>query len=204
MPKREGEEMVFINDEEFIRGTCPMTKKDIRILTISKLNLEETSNVLDIGSGTGSVTVQCAKIANKGMVYAVEKDDEAFNITNSNVEKFECNNVKVSKCEAKEYLENLLEESENKATFDSIFIGGSGGNLEELIFLSDKLLKTKGTLVMNFITLDNAYKGIEFIKTLNYSVDISLVNISNNRGETYMMIAKNPIFIIECRRKEVK
>ena len=57
---------------------------------------------------------------------------------------------------------------------------------------------------MNFITLDNAYKGIEFIKTLNYSVDISLVNISNNRGETYMMIAKNPIFIIECRRKEVK
>lgn len=204
MPKREGEEMVFINDEEFIRGTCPMTKKDIRILTISKLNLEETSNVLDIGSGTGSVTVQCAKIANKGMVYAVEKDDEAFNVTNSNVEKFECNNVKVSKCEAKKYLENLLEESENKATFDSIFIGGSGGNLEELIFLSDKLLKTKGTLVMNFITLDNAYKGIEFIKTLNYSVDISLVNISNNRGETYMMIAKNPIFIIECRRKEVK
>ncbi len=196
--------MVFINDEEFIRGTCPMTKKDIRILTISKLNLEETSNVLDIGSGTGSVTVQCAKIANKGMVYAVEKDDEAFNVTNSNVEKFECNNVKISKGEAKEYLEKLLKESENKATFDSIFIGGSGGDLEELISLSDKLLKTKGTLVMNFITLNNAYKGIEFIKTLNYSVDISLVNISNNRGETYMMIAKNPIFIIECRRKEVK
>ena len=196
--------MVFINDEEFIRGTCPMTKKDIRLLTISTLNLEEESNVLDIGSGTGSVTVQCAKIASKGMVYAVERDDEAFNITNSNVKKFKCNNVKVSKCEAKEYLENLLIESNNKSKFDSIFIGGSGGDLEELISLSDKLLNNKGTLVMNFITLNNAYKGIDFIKTLGYSVDISLVNISNNRGETYMMIANNPIFIIECRRRETK
>ncbi|MGL5352689.1 MAG: precorrin-6Y C5,15-methyltransferase (decarboxylating) subunit CbiT, partial [Clostridium sp.] len=65
--------MVFINDNEFIRGKCPMTKKDIRILTISKMNLEEDSKVLDIGSGTGSITIQCAKIASKGMVYAVER-----------------------------------------------------------------------------------------------------------------------------------
>lgn len=196
--------MVFINDDEFIRGKCPMTKKDIRLLTISKLNLEETSNVLDIGSGTGSITVQCAKISTKGMVYAVEKNDEAFYVTNENVKKFACKNVQVSKCEAKEYLENLLIENNNKAKFDSIFIGGSGGDLEILIALSDKLLKPEGTLVMNFITLNNACKAIEFIKTINYSVDISLVNISNNRYETYMMIANNPIFIIECRRKGVK
>lgn len=196
--------MVFINDDEFIRGKCPMTKRDIRLLTISKLNLEETSNVLDIGSGTGSITVQCAKILTKGMVYAVERDDEAFNITNENIKKFECNNVKVAKGEAKEYLENLLIENNNEAKFDSIFIGGSGGDLEELITLSNKLLKPEGTLVMNFITLNNACKGIEFIKTIDYSADISLVNISNNRCETYMMIANNPIFIIECRRKGVK
>lgn len=196
--------MVFINDDEFIRGKCPMTKKDIRLLTISKLNLKETSNILDIGSGTGSITVQCAKISPKGMVYAVERDDEAFYITNENIKKFGCNNVKIFKGEAKECLENLLIENSNEAKFDSIFIGGSGGDLEELIVLSDKLLKPKGTLVMNFITLNNAYKGIDFIKTINYSADISLVNISNNRGETYMMIANNPIFIIECRRKGVK
>lgn len=196
--------MVFINDDEFIRGKCPMTKKDIRLLTISKLNLEETSNVLDIGSGTGSITVQCAKMVTKGMVYAVERDDEAFHITNKNIEKFGCNNVKISKSDGKKYLKNLLIENNNEAKFDSIFIGGSGGDLEEIISLSDKLLKPEGTLVMNFITLNNACKGIDFIKTIDYSADISLVNISNNRGETYMMIANNPIFIIECRRKGVK
>lgn len=196
--------MIFINDEEFIRGKCPMTKKDIRLLTISKLNLEESSNVLDIGSGTGSITVQCSKIANKGMVYAIEKEDEAFNITSKNIEKFQCENVKIFKGEAKKHLEDLLIENNNEAKFDSIFIGGSGGDLEELIDLSNKLLKPKGTLVMNFITLNNAYKGIEFIKNLDYKAYISLVNISNNREGTYMMIANNPIFIIECRRGEIK
>ena len=194
--------MIFINDEDFIRGKCPMTKKDIRIFTISKLNLNEKSNVLDIGSGTGSITIQCAKIANKGMVYAIEKDDEAFSITTKNIEKFECKNIKTFKGEAKKHLEDLLIESNNEAKFDSIFIGGSGGDLEELIYLSNKLLKSKGTLVMNFITLNNAYKGIEFINNLDYKVDISLVNISNNRKGTYMMIANNPIFIIECRKGE--
>lgn len=214
--------MEFINDEEFIRGKCPMTKKDIRILTISKMNLKEDSKVLDIGSGTGSITIQCAKIAKKGLVYAVERDEEAFNITNENIKKFKCQNIKSSKGEAKEYLENLVEKikdneieiqsinesncniiENDNCKFDSIFIGGSGGDLEEIISLSDRLLKNKGTVVMNFITLNNAYKAIEFIKTKNYRVDISLVNISNNRGDTFMMIANNPIFIIECRRKGV-
>lgn len=53
---------------------------------------------------------------------------------------------------------------------------------------------------MNFITLDNAYKAIETVKKLNYAVDISQVNISKNRGQSYMMIANNPIYIVQCVR----
>ena len=51
--------MKFIKDEEFIRGNCPMTKEDIRINSISKLDLEKDFNLLDIGSGTGSISIQC-------------------------------------------------------------------------------------------------------------------------------------------------
>lgn len=192
--------MEFINDDEFIRGKCPMTKKDIRLLTISKLNLSEESNFLDIGSGSGSITVQCSKIISKGMVYAVERDEEAFNITKQNIKKFKCNNVKLFKGEAKDYLESIIVKNSDLVKFDSIFIGGSGGDLEEIILLSNNILKPGGKLVMNFITLNNAYKAIEFVKTLHYKVDISLVNISNNKEGTYMMIANNPIFIIECRK----
>ena len=46
--------MILIKDDEFIRGNCPMTKEDIRALSIWKMNLKENSTVLDVGSGTGT------------------------------------------------------------------------------------------------------------------------------------------------------
>ena len=70
--------MKFIKDEEFIRGKCPMTKEEIRMLSIGKMNISEDSLVLDVGCGTGSITVQAALIAKKGKVIAIEKEDEAF------------------------------------------------------------------------------------------------------------------------------
>jgi len=189
--------MVIIKDEEFIRGNCPMTKEDIRILSIVKMNLNENSLVLDVGSGTGSITVQAAKIAKNGKVLAIEKEDEAFEVTESNVRKFECDNVKIIKKEASKVLDKLISQD---LKFDSVFIGGSSGSLEEILLKINSILNKKGTIVMNFITLDNACKAIEIIKTLNYKFEVSLINISKNRGNTLMMIANNPIYIIQCIR----
>lgn len=186
---------MFIKDDEFIRGKCPMTKEDIRILTIGKMNLNEDSFVLDVGSGTGSITVQAAKIAHKGKVLAIEKEDEAFEVTQKNIEKFGCDNVKVIKNNASLVLEGLVSQN---VKLDSIFIGGSSGELEDIIKKCDELLKSKGTLVLNFITLDNAYKAIEVLRTLDYQMDISLLQVSKNRGKSLMMIANNPIYIIQC------
>ena len=189
--------MILIKDSEFIRGNCPMTKEDIRALSIWKMNLKEGAIVLDIGSGTGTITVQASKIARKGIIYAIEKDNEAIITTKKNLKKFKCNNVVLDKGEALDILKRYKDENKR---FDSIFIGGSGGNLEEIISISNDLLQSEGTIVMNFITLDNAYKAIETIKKLNYQVDISQVNISKNRGQSYMMIANNPIYIVQCVR----
>lgn len=189
--------MIFIKDEEFIRGKCPMTKEEIRMLSISKMNLEADSIVLDVGSGTGSITVQSAVICRKGKVYSIEKEEEAYNITQSNIEKFKCSNVEVLKNDADTALAQL--ENEN-VKFDSIFIGGSSGQLKEIIDRCDRMLKSKGTIVMNFITLDNAYKAIEILKELQYKVDVSLINVSKNRCNTLMMIALNPIYIIQCSK----
>ncbi|MGN2336657.1 precorrin-6Y C5,15-methyltransferase (decarboxylating) subunit CbiT [Clostridium cagae] len=191
--------MIFIKDDEFIRGKCPMTKEEIRVISISKMNLKEDSFVLDIGCGTGSITVQASKIAKKGKVLAIEKEEEAYNITKNNVEKFECNNVMVLNKKATNALYALYDE---EVEFESIFIGGSSGELEEIIKICDNILSSDGTIVMNFITLDNAYKAIEAMKKLNYKVDVSMVNISKNRGDTLMMISLNPIYIIQCRRGE--
>ncbi|WP_297427456.1 precorrin-6Y C5,15-methyltransferase (decarboxylating) subunit CbiT [Clostridium sp.] len=190
--------MVFIKDEEFIRGQCPMTKEEIRILSIAKMKINENSLVLDVGSGTGSITVQAAKIAEKGKVLSIEKDPEAYEVTKSNLDKFQCENVKIINSEAGQVLDKLISDD---VKFNSIFIGGSGGHLEELLLKANAVLHKNGTMVMNFITLDNAFRAIEVVKNLNYKYEISLINISKNRENTLMMIANNPIYIIQCTRK---
>lgn len=189
--------MAFIKDKEFIRGKCPMTKEDVRILSIGKMNIKDDSLVLDVGSGTGSITVQCAEIAKNGKVLAIERDEEAYSVTRSNVEKFNCNNVKIIKEEASKVIDALIHEG---VEFDSIFIGGNGGHLEEILLKANAVLKKNGTIVMNFITLDNAYRAVTVIKNLGYKFEILLVNISKNRENTLMMIANNPIYIIQCLR----
>ena len=189
--------MILIKDDEFIRGNCPMTKEDIRALSIWKMNLKENSTVLDVGSGTGTITVQASKISSNGVVYSIERDEDAISTTKINLDKFDCTNVILDEGDAVEILEKYIKEDKR---FDSIFVGGSGGSLEKIIEMCSELLIQEGTIVMNFLTLYNAYKGIEVMKKLNYIVDISQVNISKNRGQSYMMIANNPIYIVQCIR----
>ena len=194
--------MKFIKDSEFIRGKCPMTKEDIRILTISKLDLDKDSNFLDIGSGTGSITIQASKFIEEGAVFSIERDEEAIRVTKENLKKFNCNNVTLLEGDAIEHMESLSKEikKEKISKFDSIFIGGSGGGLEKIINISDEILKEHGVLVLNFITLNNAYNAIEFLK--KYKTEISLVNLSQNRENTYMMISNYPIFIVKAFKEE--
>lgn len=72
----------------------------------------------------------------------------------------------------------------------------------KIINISDEILKEDGVLVLNFITLNNSYNAIEFLKKLEYKTEISLVNISKNRENTYMMISNNPIFIVKAFKEE--
>lgn len=66
--------MIYIKDEEFIRGDCPMTKEEVRILSIAKLEIEEDDTLLDIGAGTGSISIQMSKCTPKGKVIAIERE----------------------------------------------------------------------------------------------------------------------------------
>ncbi|NFK77403.1 precorrin-6Y C5,15-methyltransferase (decarboxylating) subunit CbiT [Clostridium botulinum] len=186
--------MRYIRDEEFIRGNCPMTKEDIRILSISKMNLEENSKVLDVGAGTGSVSIQAATICKKGRVFAIEKDEEALDIIKKNKEKFNCENLKIVEGKALEVEQSI------KESFNSIFIGGSGGNLEEIISRYGNKLLDQGTMVLNFITINNLNAALETLKKLNYKTECIQVAISKAKGKSNMLIANNPIFIITAAK----
>jgi len=184
-------ELHFIKDDELIRGNCPMTKEEIRILSIAKLNLREDSYVLDVGAGTGSISVQAAKFCPLGKVVAIEKDEDAVDTIKKNVTKFKLNNLELIEGEAMEVINNI------NYSFDSIFIGGSGGNIEDIIKEYGKKLMPGGKLILNFITINNLYKAMDALKKLGYKVSCTQVSISKTKGESYMLFGNNPIFIIE-------
>ncbi|MBU3110907.1 precorrin-6Y C5,15-methyltransferase (decarboxylating) subunit CbiT [Clostridium lacusfryxellense] len=187
--------MRFIKDDEFIRGNCPMTKEDVRILSVVKLELEEDYKVLDIGAGTGSVSIQIAKICKNGKVIAIEKDEDALVVLNQNKEKFKTHNLEIVNAEAMEVQPSIAEE------YDGIFVGGSGGNIADIIEkYGDKLKKGKN-IVLNFITLNNVYKAMEALKGLNYEVECVQVQVSKTKGQSYMLMANNPIFIVSGKKR---
>lgn len=187
--------IVYIKDEEFIRGNCPMTKEEIRILSIAKMELKEYYNVLDIGAGTGSVAIQASKLCPQGKVIGIERDEEALEVLYKNKEKFNAQNLTVIAGEA------LALEPQIDIVFDAVFVGGSGGNIEEIIRNYSLKLKLEGKIVMNFITVDNLYKAMKTLKELNFEVECSQISVSKTKGESYMLFAGNPIFIV-CGRKQ--
>lgn len=187
--------MRFIKDNEFIRGNCPMTKEEVRILSVVKLELEENYRVIDIGAGTGSVSVQIAQICKNGEVIAIEKDKDALEVLKQNKEKFKTNNLEIINAEAMEIMPNIIGE------FDAIFVGGSGGNIADIIEkYGDKLKKGKN-IVLNFITINNVYKAMEALKELSYEVECVQIQVSKTKGQSYMLMANNPIFVVSGKKQ---
>jgi precorrin-6Y C5,15-methyltransferase (decarboxylating) CbiT subunit len=169
-----------------------MTKEEIRILSIEKLALKAEDRVLDIGAGTGSVSIQMSKICTKGEVIGVERDSEALEVLYKNKEKFGANNFHIIEGEALE--------AEVDGEFDGIFIGGSGGDIEDIIEKFRMKLKDKGRMVLNFITIDNLYRAINKLRQLGYEVECSQVSVSKAKGKSMMLMANNPIFIVTAEK----
>ena len=169
------------------------TKEEIRIITVSKARLCEGSIIIDVGCGTGGLTVETAlQVAPKGKVYAIDEDQAAIDLTRSNVEKFGVQeNVVISLGNAPEALASL-------PLADAILIGGSGF-LEEVLLITKAKLKSNGRVVINAILLETACKAVDKLKELGFK-DIDVCHVSVAKGKQInsgtMMMARNPITII--------
>jgi len=177
-------------DEDFIRGDIPMTKEEVRYVTISKLAVEPSDIVYDIGAGTGSVAMEMARKAYDGCVYAIEHKEEGISLINQNRGRLGSYNVSVIHGNAPEALLKLPRP-------DKAFIGGSSGNMNEIV----KLLREKNPkikLVANAITLETLNEAITAFKKNGFKTDIVCINVSVSKsvGDYHMMIANNPVYII--------
>ena len=182
-----------IDDEAFIRGKVPMTKNEVRSISLSKLQLKEDSVIYDIGAGTGSISIEAALQAPDGFVYAIEKKEEACALIEENKRKFHTANVQVISGLAPEALENLPVPTH-------AFIGGSSGNMQAILEL---LLRKNPEIrvVINCIALESISETLECMKTLPVT-DVDMIHVSSARskelGQYHMMTGMNPIYIVSC------
>ena len=185
-----------IPDELFERsGEVPITKEEIRALVISKLRLREDSWAIDVGCGSGSITVELCLQARVGKVYAIDIDSSAIELTKKNLVKF---GVK-----AELILSSAQDVLPSLPKVDAVIIGGSSSDTARVIRLGVDRLKKGGRIVIDTILVETLYDVIRTIKETELcEVDVTQASIIKGKTMTIgtMMVARNPIAIISATK----
>ncbi|KGK81637.1 precorrin-6Y-methylase [Desulfosporosinus sp. HMP52] len=195
-PERGTKLRLGIPDEEFLRGKVPMTKAEIRVQVLAKAQISAKDRVVDIGAGTGSISIEAAGLASEGVVYAIEHNSEAQKLILANQEKFGVPNLRLIPGAAPDVFGEL-------PPVDVCIIGGSSGRLPEI--LQTVPLITGGRIVITAVTIETVAQGLKLLSDYNYQ-DIDTVSIQAVRWKAvqtlHMAQALNPIFIISARKGE--
>jgi len=196
-PNLENYPLMGIADDEFTTARKLITKQEVRAVTLAKLQIQNDLVVWDIGAGSGSVSIEVDNLMPNGKVYALEKNPQYLTFIRENLKKFSAKNVMLVEAYAPEGIDELPNP-------DRVFIGGSGGMLDEIIDAVDKRLKPDGIIVINAVTLDTLTKAVEFLEDHGYTAEVTCINVSKTVSltEYKMFEAHNPVYIISARRGE--
>lgn len=175
-----------------------MTKEEVRGITINKLRLQGGETLLDIGAGSGSISVEMAIAVGKaGEVHAVEVNPEGVQLIEKNRRKFAVDHLQIHHGKAPKILKDL-------PVMDGVVIGGSKGAMKEIFQVLQDKLRPAGRLVINVLTLENLNLAHEMLKTHDYR-DIEIIQVAVSKGHFVgnltMMKAENPIFILSATKK---
>ena len=177
-------------DDIFIRGQVPMTKEEVRSVSICKLHLTEDAVVYDIGSGTGSVSVEIAALSPRVQVYAMEINGEAVSLLEENCKQFGLHNVRCIRTKAPDGLEDL-------PVATHAFIGGSKGNLREILWTLYRK-NNHMRIVVNAVSMETICQMQELLKELPVEQEEILqlsVTKTKQLGGYHMLQAANPVYI---------
>ena len=166
-----------MKDDLFLRGhKVPMTKEEVRLAALERLNLPTAKRLIDVGAGTGSVSLEAALRYPDLQITAIERNPVALALIADNCRHFGCPNIAVVDADAPLPLD---------VRADAIFIGGSGGNLADIIDWSLGLLNDGGSLVMNFILLENYQQAFSQLQNRAVTeLESSLIQVSPWAADT--------------------
>ena len=188
-----------IPDDTFVRGDVPMTKEEVRSISIAKLKIKKDAVVYDVGAGTGSISVEAAMVATQGNVYAIEQKVEAQELIRENARRMHVDNLHVIEGMAPEALEEL-------PAPDCVFIGGSKGKLYEIL---DAIRKKNPfvRVVLNAISLETMMQVLKYTEE-NEIEEAEVIQVAVSRakkvGSYHMMNGQNPIYVISFTSRPAK
>jgi len=188
-----------IEDEEFSQRKPDkglITKREVRVLSLAELKLQPTSTVWDIGTCTASVAIEAAKVAREGQVYGIEKNEPDLQNALENARKFRTD-LNLYHGKAPEFLDTWPDP-------DAVFIGGSGGEMGEVLRICAERLRPNGRVVLNAATIETLYEATTTFATLGFATRVTLLQISRSKPVLHLTRFEglNPIYIITAWKAE--
>lgn len=179
----------FLSDEDFERDKTPMTKEEIRVLILHKMKLHPDDIVWDIGAGTGSVSIECARQVPFGTVHSVERNETAVKLIYKNKEKFSADNLFIYEGDAAKTACTLPEP-------DKVFIGGSGKELSQILETIAAFPK-KIKVVISAVTIETIAEANELLGKYDTDFDVIQATVGRDRkiGSYHIMDTNNPVMI---------
>lgn len=183
-------------DETFLRGShadgsvVPMTKREVRASALAHLELTKDAVCWDIGAGTGSVSIEMALACPLGEVYAVEKKEGALELLRENRQRLHVPNLHIVAGSAPESCEALPAPTH-------VFIGGSGGNMADILMLA-KGKNPNVRIVASAIALETVAELNRCAADLGFSkTNCVCIQASNAKkvGSYHLMTAQNPVYL---------
>lgn len=187
-----------MRDEWFVRGKIPMTKEEVRVVSLAKLEIAPDSVIYDIGAGTGSVTVEAICMAPQGQIYAFEQKKEGCELIRENLNRVEipAERAVVVEGRAPECLSGY-------PVPDRVFIGGSGGNISEILdLLFEKNPSVR--IVINVIALESLSQVTDYCARRGLIPDVTCIQASRAKqlGAYHLMQGMNPVYVITLDGRE--
>jgi precorrin-6Y C5,15-methyltransferase (decarboxylating) CbiT subunit len=182
-----------VADEWFERAErVPMTKGAVRSVLLSVLSPLAGASVLEIGSGSGAMTVELARaVGASGRVTSIEISAAAAALARLNL-------TRAGFAERVALIEGSAPGVVPDESFDAAFIGGHGKELEAIMERCLGLINSGGRLVLTSITPRTTSRALEYLENAGTGVGFWRLHSSSGRkaGGDWLLIGDNPIDII--------